>query len=213
MLLKSSAVLDDVRAGLVPNPDFLDLEILYIGQTKRTSMSPVIDRLISHSTLQKIYSEKRPDKDIYLLLANFVNDGTVELSGSVRTQKKYEKEDINRLKGFIQNKLQLTDEQRILISEAALIRYFDPHYNENHKKTFPKKQNKSYQECYNLDLNQVSVEINTDFYFYSKKIKTNNRHKKKFSLTDDVERRKIFDYTIGFDIPIKKSINKKKTNL
>lgn len=199
-----SRILDDGRKqGIIrKDPSFLDFEVLYIGQTQRTTKAPAIDRLVSHKTLQRIHTEKRPDKDVYILLCCFEGTGAVEVRGTVRTQKKYEKEDSRRLKEFMKSQLQLSPEQQITLAEAALIKYFEPQYNKTHK-TFPRKK-KSYDFVYDMDLNAVSVEIITDLYFYSDRIKSSNKHFERFYLNDDVQRRKFLDLTVGFDTVLHK---------
>lgn len=70
--------------------------------------------------------------------------GNVEVRNTVRTQKKYEALDQLRLLNFVQSEVKLTQEDEINITEAALIKYFDPEYNKLHK-YFPKKDNKPYE--------------------------------------------------------------------
>lgn len=198
-LLKASAILDEGRDTIVPDASFLDLEVLYIGQTQRESKAPIIERLISHKTLQAILSKRRPDKDIYLLLGYFIPSGALEVRGTVRTKEEYEQDDIERFKRFLQNKVELTKEQAVTVAEAALIRYFDPAYNKVYKKTFPSKNSKSYDELYKMDLNAVSIEIAANLRFYSKTAPSQLRHFQRYYLTSDSERRKLFDYSVGFD--------------
>lgn len=207
LYISSSRILDDARieGAILPDPKFLDFEVLYVGQTQRKSKTPAIDRLISHKTLQKIHTKKRPDKDIYIVLCCFDATGTVEVRGTVRTQEKYEKEDQKRLKSFMKSQLKLTPKQHITLTEAALIKYFEPEYNKIHK-TFPKSKKKSYEFIYNMDLNAVSVEINTDLFFYTDKVKTSQKHFQRFYLSNDKERRKFLDFSVGFDTITKSKV-------
>ena len=180
-LLKASAILDAARDSIVPDASFLNLEVLYVGQTQRESKAPIIERLIS------------------LLLAYFIPSGALEVRGTVRTKEEYEKDDIKRFKRFLKNRVELTKEQAITVAEAALIRYFDPEYNKVYKKTFPSKNSKSYDELYKMDLNAVSIEIVANLTFYSKAVPSHSRHFQRYYLNTDSERRKLFDYSVGFD--------------
>lgn len=200
-LVKSSHVLDIARPS-VTNPEFLDLEVLYVGQTKRTSEAPIVERLVSHSTLQEIYSRKRPDKDIYILLSYFVADGMIESRGSVRVQEEHEEEDLQRLLEFMKNRVAIPKEQQTNLVEACLIKYFEPVYNTIYKNSFPSEKHSNYAECYKLDLNAVSVEINLEEnQLYSKKVPSSAHHFERFSLISDSERRNLFDFSVGFDNP------------
>lgn len=198
-LVKASHVLDESKEHIMPRPSFLDLEILYVGQTNRTSKKPILDRLISHKTLQKIYSQVTPDKEIYLMLCTFTPTGFIESRGTVRVQKEYEQEDIKRFKGFMENQLAISVEQQINLAEASLIKYFQPKYNIVYKETFPDQKHSNYDECYTLDLSAVSLEVITDFYFFSENITSSNVHSFQFQLNTDEERRTLFDLSVGFD--------------
>ncbi len=92
----------------------------------------------------------------------------------------------------------LTPTQRIKLTEAALINYFRPRYNIEYKENFPNIKHSSYDECYKLDINAVSIEINTELHFFSKRIRTKNTHFKRYFLSTDEERRKVFDFSAGF---------------
>lgn len=192
----ASYLLDMKRLNIKPEPSFLDLEVLYIGQTMRSSEVPIIDRLTDHNVLQSIYSTTRPDKEVFLLFCAFNQTGIVELKGSIQTQKKYYDEDATRLNRFFNTQLQISPKQRITVTEAALIRYFEPRHNIEYKATFPdSNKHTSYMECYLLDLNAVSIEVvttETDFKLYSQNVLTNDHHAKTFYLQTDTERRKLF---------------------
>jgi hypothetical protein len=196
---KTAFLIDEFseRFMMVPRPYFADFEILYIGETNKLSKSPTIDRLINHKLLQEIYADnnrQNPDKEIHLVLCSFDQNTDVEYRGSIRTDPAYYDEDEKRFKDFNTNKAELSSKQRVLLSEAALINYFQPIYNTKLKNTFPNKKHSSYDECYKLDLNAVSIEIDTELFFYTDSVKTNNHHDKTFYLQLEEDRRKLFDY-------------------
>lgn len=162
-------VIFDGKAALVLmsiDPMFsLDLEVLYVGQSygiegARTAPG----RLLSHSTLQQIYAEaigSSPDQEIWLVLLSFEEpfllmsfDGR---SGEYGTS---DEEDDYHMKKVMSS--EITEQQRINYTEAALIRYFEPEYNKTYKYNFPNPAHRTYSECYDVDLNTVAVELQTE---------------------------------------------------
>lgn len=158
---KLAVVIDEMHKKSNSVEPLLDYEVLYIGQAygedgKRTA----IDRLGSHPTLQKIYSEasqRNPDSEIWIMLAAFTQRNISSMNGRVTMPKENEKDDLNRFMNFSEPK-NITKKQRINFTEAALIKTFLPKYNKEFKKTFPNPAHSSYSECYDLDVNAVVVE-------------------------------------------------------
>ena len=56
----------------------------------------------------------------------------------------------------------MTEQQRINFIEAALIKYFQPPYNKIYKDSFPNPAHSTYSECYDIDLNMVCIEMQTE---------------------------------------------------
>lgn len=195
-IYKSSHVLDESRDGLisVSGPTFLNLEVLYIGQTKQLSNKLITDRLVNHRTLQEIYSKKSPDKDIYLFLCAFNGQTIIDSKFSEATQKEFEQEDVERLRDYLTNKVTFESSEHITLTEAALIRYFEPKYNSTYKNTFPSPNHTSYAKCFERDLNAITLYIDGSLHFFSDKISPSNYHVKTYHLNTDEERRKLFSY-------------------
>lgn len=194
---KSAYVLDARKMAMNIRHEFLDFEVLYIGRTTRLSKKPTIDRLVQHSKLQKIYADTNrtsPNKEIYIVLGNFIQDGTIEVRGTIETDPNYDKEDIKRVKKFMKTRLELKPSQKTIITEAALIRYFQPKYNIEFKDSFPTKKHTSYKPYYDLDLNSVSIEMNTELHYFTKNVSTSDNHFKRFFLPTDSDRRKFLDF-------------------
>ncbi|HEY0152958.1 MAG TPA: hypothetical protein VGB92_13230 [Longimicrobium sp.] len=143
--------------------DALDLEVLYVGQAfgsggERTA----IDRLKGHSTLLGIYAEaatRSPDQEIWLVLLNFRYLLLGSFDGITKNHGVSDEEDNAHIKRI--TSADLPEQLWINFTEAALIRYFDPPYNKMFRGTFPNPAHGSYHECYNLDLNLVSVAVET----------------------------------------------------
>lgn len=194
---KATYFVDDFKHNLMPRPKFMDLKVLYIGQALDKSDKPILNRLIKHETLLKIYSETPIDKEVFLILYPLYNvDGYIEIKNSVLSQSKHILKDNERLEAFIESKLQLTFKQHINIAEAAFIKYFQPAYNKQHKKTFPKQHKTSYEELYKMDYNTIGITLDQrkmDYYFYSDTILSSPLHNYSFFLPTEKDRRKLFE--------------------
>lgn len=202
---KASYVADDYRVGIYPNANFLDFEILYIGKAMDKSAKPTFNRLIKHESLQKIYSENSPDKEIFLLLFPLFVSGDIEITGAAHAQQEYEAENKKRSEKFLSTGLEMTHDQQVSIAEAALIKYFEPEYNEHHKRTFPTKKNSSYDQLYKMDFNIVTIEVDTtaislNTHFYTPKAKTSQIHSYSYFLPTEADRRKLFEYCDRFKV-------------
>ena len=184
--------------------DFLDFDILYIGQSygvKGARTAP--DRLVNHSTLQGIYAEaikNNPDNEIWLALASFNQINLVMFDGHTKYSDEELKEDENRFPEVL-NKLQIgeiNEQQKINFTEAALIKYFQPSYNKIYKDTFPNPAHSSYSECYDLNINSVCIELNTfeivNCMFYSSSVAKAPFHMKDFFLHSKKDRKSMFDF-------------------
>jgi hypothetical protein len=184
----------------VTNADFLDLEILYIGQTcgvDGADVSPL--KLKGHQTLQDAYAaavHKNPDSEICLLLASFQEHNLIMTDG----RKKFLEEDISPFKEILSDKPNSPgiDRQQIInITEAALIRYFEPPYNRAYKDTFHNPAEKTYAACYGLNIYSIGIELDTygiaNCHIYAQKIEPKWLHMKTFLFHSPEERKAIFD--------------------
>lgn len=192
---QKEAVLKGKVSLLAPNigflgSDFLDLEVLYVGQSYgEKGERNAFKRLENHSKLQKIYSQAlsdSPDKEIWLILCSFEYQFILDIDGANKNIQFAEKDDQSHTRRvFDQN---INERQHINFVEAGLINYFKPKYNEVFKNKFPLQKHKSYKECYDLEINHLSVVLETEhlglslwsdhqakkpihmaeFYFYSK---------------------------------------------
>ena len=94
------------------------------------------------------------------------------------------------------DKLFDTDEaERITLYEAALIRYFEPEFNKEFKKSFPSTQLKVLEDCYDKDFSAVVAEICIDdlpFLIGSETVAPAQYHIAKHDLHDEDERKAFF---------------------
>lgn len=186
---------------MMADPSFcFDLEVLYIGQSYGIDGGRTApDRLATHSTLQQIYAEaigNSPDKDIWLVLLGF--EDPLLLMSFDGTSKEYEtskEEDEWHVKNVFNS--EVTEQQRINFTEAALIRYFEPEYNKTFKYNFPNPAHSTYSQCYDLGLNTLSVELQTEELrcrLWSPKTKPSWIHFATFSLYSTELRRAMFQF-------------------
>jgi hypothetical protein len=144
--------------------NLLALEVLYVGQAYGTDGSrTAADRLRSHSTLQEIYAAalgSAPDHDVWLILWHFEQILLASFDGTQQNYGTTDEEDDHHIKSVLA--ASVSEQQRINFTEAALIRYFEPEYNKTYKYSFPNPAHGTYRECYDIDLNAVSVEVATD---------------------------------------------------
>lgn len=148
-------------------PEFwkhLDLEVLYVGQAYgKDGSRNASDRLQCHTTLQGIYAEairKSPDQDIWLIVSSFEPLLLCSFDGRSQNYLTTDQQDSDHMKEVVDN--DMTEQQQINFTEAALIKYFRPPYNKEYKDTFPNPAHSTYSECYDIDLNMVCVEVQTE---------------------------------------------------
>jgi hypothetical protein len=201
---ESGAVLSNGKSALLIATlhhdywQFMDLEVLYVGQSygsggERTAS----ERLRSHSTLQGIYAEaiqRSPDQDIWLILATFEEyllcsfDGRKESYGTTLEQ------DSDHITSILHSNI--SQQQKVNFTEAALIRYFQPPYNKIYKDSFPNPAHSSYSECYDIDLNMVAVEFQSEeimLRLYSETVEPKWIHFCNFPLHSREDRIYMFD--------------------
>jgi hypothetical protein len=100
----------------------------------------------------------------------------------------------------------ISESQRINFTEAALIRHFQPEYNDHFKTSFPNPAHKTYRDCYDLDLNAVFVELNSETIWcrlYSSAVSPTWTHLPHFLLHDPKERAAMIDILTPGEEPLR----------
>lgn len=114
-------------------PEDTDMDVLYAGQSLgKTGQRTAIDRLLAHTTLQRILAESSthmPECEILLLLYRFEHGRTmISNAGDFNVEslasRAEESVHVDRLRN-----VQLKRNEVVSLSEAALINHFKPHYN------------------------------------------------------------------------------------
>ena len=178
--------------------EVLDLKVLYVGQAfGENGERLAAERLNSHSTLQKIYTDymdNNPLEEIWLILWEFTpyimsmfgSFGRNALCSFDETLEQYEKVRCTPI----------PLDQQITVIEAALIKYFAPRYNKEYKSSFPSSSHSSYQICYQLDFNNIAFELNTvniSTRLYSDTVKPEKYHIGHFFLQSGTDRKDMFN--------------------
>ncbi len=174
-----------------------DFEVLYVGQAFGDGTRTAFDRLQSHSTLQKVLADtsyNNPDDEVLLFMFEYGPAvAFVSMDGRANDAELNEDEDWQH----IQNVLDNPPNQRaeISIAEAGLIWYFRPKYNIKFKDSYPSSDLKTLEDCYNLDLAGIVVEINSEEFparLWSTHRAPGHHHIAQFDLHDPEKRRTFF---------------------
>lgn len=185
-------------SGLIEEPALQQLEVLYVGQAFAEGKRTALDRLRSHSTLQRILAEmhyEMPDDEVLLLAFEYVPYRVITFFDGIDKKAISDDRDQARFKSILDNPL--TAAQQICLIEAGLIRYFQPRYNIIYKDSFPASEQAVLNSCYDLDFSALIVEIDTeelDLPLYSPLVAPNVHHVAKFDLFDPGTRRSFFTF-------------------
>lgn len=196
----------ELLALFTRNPIYYDLEVLYVGQAYADGKRTAIDRLRSHSTLQKNLADTMnefPDDQIYIITLVYNEYNLISSFNGVDKTCISGQEDDARLNSIIGNPL--SKKEIVCLAEASLIRYFNPRYNITYKSSFPASDQKILSGCFDLDFSGLSVEIELDdssFRLYSKDVSVKHHHLAMFNLVDEEERLGFFSLSDGDSDPI-----------
>jgi len=186
-----------LQNGLCNVTDIINFEVKYIGQAYGNDGSRnAIDRLLKHETLQKIslqgvpagYSlsllmlEVHPSNRIFTIFNPFAKDS---------------EEGPSRMKSGLDKLFGTSEQERIALYEASLIRYFSPQFNKEFKNSFPSTNLKILQDCYEKDFAAVTAEICIDelpFRLFSESVKVSHYHIAKHDLHNDEDRKFFFGF-------------------
>ncbi|MCL9671405.1 hypothetical protein [Citrobacter sp. MNAZ 1397] len=195
----------DLLALSTGNRIFSDLEVLYVGQAYAEGKRTAIDRLRSHATLQKILADTMydfPDDQLFIITLEYDDYILASTFNGMDKGAINGDEDDIRLKSVFKNPL--SQEEIICLSEAGLIRYFQPEYNKIYKDSFPTADQKILAGCFDLDFSGLSVEVelyDSGLNLFSKSVPAQHHHIATFNLTDESERLGFFTFSDGVNEP------------
>ncbi len=183
-----------IQTRLCHESNVVNLDVQYIGQAYgKDGSRNAIDRLLKHETLQKIALKGIPEGYRLTLLLLEVQPFNRMLT-VFNPHAKNKDEDSSRIRSGLDKLYGTTEQERIALYEASLIRYFSPPFNKEFKNSFPSTNLKILQDCYEKDFAAVIAEICIDelpFKLFSESVAVSNYHIAKHNLHDD-DYRKIF---------------------
>lgn len=177
-----------------------DLEVMYVGQSQDAG-GALRSRLQTHKTLQRVMADTQqnaPHLDVWVVPMQFATYNKMSTFGSwVGTEG--DEQSMAHLNSFEQALLDVS--VVTALAEAALIRYFQPEFNENFVNTFPKPLHKTYRKVYDLDVSAVGLDFETLTTFgtrlKSRVVQPTFIHAGLFALHDEADRRRFFDLDDG----------------
>lgn len=192
--------IDVLALYLQLSKESLNSKILYVGQSYgKAGERDAIQRLGSHSTLQKILadvSHTNIEVEVAVSLWEFTPRLISSFDGISKNYLTSEDEDIKHLESVMSNPPLWIDNQIINVTEAGLINYFKPEYNEKFKNNFPDFDHKGYKFYYNHDYNAIEIELDTsciNIEIFSDSQNYNQWRPIKYHLNSEEERRSMFD--------------------
>lgn len=178
----------------------LKSKILYIGQSYgKSGDRDAIKRLASHSTLQKILadvSHRNIEVEVAVSLWEFTPKLLSSFDGISKNYLTSSEEDIKHLEKVMSNPPLWINSQIINITEAGLINYFKPEYNQIFKNNFPDVEHKGYKFYYDYDYNAIDISLDPgciNIEVFSDSQNYNEWKSIKYLLNSEEERRSIFD--------------------
>ena len=158
----ATEIFDGYAVHILPRVAY---KVMYIGQSygKRGERS-ALERLSSHETLQKILIDVQrnyPEYEVKIMLLEMNCNLGIGMDTITAHTQKSDEEDRAHMEAVLSD---LPKEQQIInIAEAAMIHYFKPEYNSTFVENFPCPKHKSYQQYYELDYNDVTIELDMEF--------------------------------------------------
>jgi hypothetical protein len=177
---------------------FRQLKVLYVGQSFAGGNRSAFVRLRSHATVQKILADAayhRPDSEIMVLAVEYLPYRMMTVFNVEGFGARSEADDRRKFHNAHHTKIKM--KQQVSLTEAALIKYFQPEYNKIYKKKFPSREMSILAECYKLDFSALIVELNTDelnFLTYSNSVQPSTHHIVNITLVEDEQRKSFFRF-------------------
>jgi len=179
--------------------DLNAFQVLYIGQAIGDGSRYAVDRLSSHSTLQRILARApydHPDQEIVLFMYEFGHTKIISSMDGRAVGAIADDENDARFANAVKNPPK--KKQSVGMIEAALIRYFQPEYNDKFKIKFPSTKLKTLKSCYDLDISALTVELDSSevgVFMWSSSVSISNHHTMSFDLVAPLKRASFFNAT------------------
>lgn len=203
-LVKSMVPEDDVASVLDPESAGLsghqitdlvrtDLEVIYVGQSKgRDLTGTAIARLAGHEKWETFYRdivEHNMHREMWILL--IAQSASQHLNLTVPGVEGRDS-DAAELVRRANRPIRLNPSDLVNFTEAALISYFKPSYNDKFKKgAFPSRKHQSYERFFLQPVDVASIELETlrsmGFRLYSKTVAPRAVHLKMWRLNSSFD--------------------------
>ncbi|PSL18601.1 hypothetical protein CLV60_13028 [Dyadobacter jiangsuensis] len=203
-----AAAMAQIAANYTVQDDYLDLEVLYVGQAYgKDGARTAPARILNHSTLQSIYADvpqKNPDYEVWLILCSFFQTIVTSLDGISESKNDFGEGQKDKLFEKLTRE-GIGRRQEVNIAEAALIRYFQPTYNVVYKWSFPKFGHQGYLECYELGINSITIELATveqlNCQLYSSHTERKHDHIFHYTLHTEEDKQNMYQFFPDFQVP------------
>lgn len=186
---------NDMYVRLSAESKAVSFQVKYIGQAYgKDGSRNAIDRLLKHETLQKISLKGVPEgyRLTLLMLAIQPNNQLFTAMNPFASNKD---EGSERIRSGLDKLFNTTEQERVALYEASLIKYFKPEFNIEFKNSFPSTNLKILQDCYKKDFSAVIAEICIDdlpFRLFSEEVDPKWHHIAKHDLHKDEDRKMFF---------------------
>ena len=195
MYLQKTMGLDRMNATPLDEALF-DVDVVYVGQSQDEG-GALTSRLLNHKTLQRVMADTHqnaPHLDVWVVPMQFATYNKMFNLGSWLGSEGDE-QSLTHVSAFEDAALDAS--VVTALAEAALIRYFQPEFNEKFVDTFPEPLHKTYRQVYDLDVNSVGIDFETlttiGIRLRSRVVKPTFIHAGLFAMHDEAERRRFFD--------------------
>ncbi|MBS1596083.1 MAG: hypothetical protein JST90_17355 [Bacteroidetes bacterium] len=202
--LKFQALLRNVDKEFLEghtNPEFWDLEVVYIGQAFGRTETKTIDyRLSNHEKVQKIALDIVKSGTIEEVIIIGLKIATNDFGTSfVSLDSNFKRPTVESLTELVKKAQQrISEGQEVTVYEASLIKYFKPDLNTEYKETFPSKDFSSYEELMETDFDISTMSIDTEplgVKLYSKAVsEAKFLHHHFYPLKTKSDKRSLFEF-------------------
>lgn len=198
---------DVIRASETPLQPYSDLFVEYVGQSfGDDGDSDAVARLIGktgkqgHGSLQKVLADinaRNPESEVHLLLYSYEFYKKITIGGGSLLPEISFDDAPGRFEKLLDARV--SREDRINLVEAALIKYFQPTYNDTYKKTFPQKTHEILSVLFDLDITGLSASLSTEEHnirVFSRAVQPSNQHCASYPIVQESQRASFFDVAL-----------------
>lgn len=186
---------NDMQSRLSLSSKAVNFDVKYIGQAYGKGGSRnAVDRLLKHETLQRISLKGVPDGHRLTLLMIAIQPNN-QLFTAMNPFAKNNDDGPARIRSGLDKLFNTTEQERVALYEASLIRYFRPEFNIEFKNSFPSTNLKILQDCYQKDFSAVISEISIDklpFRLCSQSVEPGWNHIARHNLHKEEDRKMFF---------------------